>query len=577
MNPAARDQYLNARPQDQRQGERLPDSAIVGKGVLPRSVPAGCGRRGGCSAYDRCADRVVGQGNDALRVIGKPFDVEQSGDERDQKDEKPGEQSASFDLRTLEGSREGRHETSAFDGTVSLPNAEDGKLVARYDVVVIGSGSAGTAAALRCREAGRSVAVVESRELGGTCMLRGCDPKKVLVEAASVRDAVGRYAERGILTAAALDWGKLMRFKRTFTDPAPALRRRAYEDAGIVTLHGAARFCGERTLDVDGASIEAQNIVIATGARSAHVAPGDEHLLTSEDFLNLDALPPSIVFVGGGYIAFEFAHVAVRAGSRVTVLNSGPNVLAGFDAVLTDRLSSFSQQLGITIERNTRAERVERTASGVAVHGRHNGESVVYRAAAGVLAAGRVPNLDAVALERAGVDFGKHGVKVNEHLQSVSNPHVYAAGDCADDGGKPLTPVAGAQGAIVGHNIVSDTKRSFDAAGLASIVYTIPALATVGLSEAQARERGIDLDVREGGTSEWFSTRSTASDVGYYRCFIDRAHGAVVGASIFGAHAQEQINVLALAIRASVPVSTLQETLFGYPTGSSDIEYFTGG
>jgi len=450
-------------------------------------------------------------------------------------------------------------------------------LVARFDVLVIGSGSAGTAAALGCRKAGRSVAVAESRELGGTCVLRGCDPKKVLVEAARASDALRRYEKLGVFRdTPPLDWAALMRFKRTFTQPAPAQRQRTYDDAGIATLHGTVSFTGERTLEIDGRAVEAENVVIATGAKTMHVAAGDDALLTSEDFLNLEALPASLVFVGGGYIAFEFAHIAARAGAKITILNADPHALSGFDSALADRLCAFSQSLGMTIELDTRVQRVQRDAQGVTVYAKKGGEDVSYRAAAGVLAAGRVPDLDALALGRAGVTVGKHGISVNERLQSTTNPHVYAAGDCADGGGKPLTPVAGTQGAIVAHNLTNDDKRHFDPSGLASIVYTIPALATVGLGESLARERKIDLAVHEGETGGWYSTRSTASDTGYYRIFTDRASGGIVGGSIFGVHAEEQINVLALAIRAKVPASVLLDTLFAYPTGSSDMEFLIG-
>jgi len=448
-------------------------------------------------------------------------------------------------------------------------------VIQRYDVVIIGSGSAGTAAALACRKAGRSVAIAESRELGGTCVLRGCDPKKVLVEAARAHDAVARYAQLGIFSAApAIDWSALMRYKRTFTQPAPAQRQRTYDDAGIVVIRGAAAFTGERTLDVGGAAVEAGDVVIATGAEPAHVASGDEALLTSETFLNLDELPSSLIFVGGGYIAFEFAHVAARAGAAVTILNQGPYALAGFDPVLTERLCAYSRTAGITIELQTRVVRVERQSGAIAVHAVKNGTDVVYRAAAGVLAAGRAPDLARLDLGQAGVASSPHGVAVNDVLRSLTNEHVYAAGDCADGGGKPLTPVASAQGEIVANNITAERKRRFDPHGLASIVYTIPPLATVGLSEDLARKRGIDLVVHEGDMSTWYSTRSTGSQTGYYRMFTDRSDGALIGGSIFGPHAEEQINVLALALRAKVPAHVLTDTLFGYPTGASDVTYF---
>ncbi len=443
-----------------------------------------------------------------------------------------------------------------------------------FDVVVIGSGSAGTAAALGCRNGGRSVAVIESGPLGGTCALRGCDPKKVLVQAARAADAMRRYAKLGVFEREPrLDWAALMRFKRSFTDPVPAQRQRTYDDAGIVTIHGRAAFADERTLGVGEEMIGAQRVVIATGARPQHVADGDEELLTSDAFLELEALPESLVFVGGGYIAFEFAHIAARAGSRVTILQNGPHALAGFDPVLTTRLVEIGESLGITVSLNTTVERVTRERSGIRIDARRNGDPVSFSAAAGVLAAGRIPDLDSLHVERAGVQHGKKGVVVNAYLQSVSNAAVYAAGDTADGGGKPLTPVAGDEGAVVAANILHEGSQSFDARGLASIVYSIPSLATVGMSEEAARAEGVDVTVHAGDMSSWYSTRSVAQEHAYYRLFAHARTGAIVGGSILGPHAEEQINVLACAIRNDLRVDTIAATLFAYPTGASDLAY----
>lgn len=443
-----------------------------------------------------------------------------------------------------------------------------------FDVAVVGSGSAGTQAALLARANGRSVAVIDERPFGGTCALRGCDPKKVLVYAASVVDDTQRLAKRGIIEApAGLQWAALMRFKRTFTEPVPAQRARSYEDAGIVSMHGHAQFTDPQTLAVEGDRVRAQHVIIATGAREVHVAPGDDALLTSEDFLDLEELPESLLFVGGGYIAFEFAHVAARAGARVTILHNDAHPLAGFDPDIVDRLVAESRAAGIEIELNAPVIRVERTAGGVTAYVKHENGERAYTAKAGVLAAGRKPNLEGLALESAGVERTKKGVKVNEFLQSVSNPHVYAAGDAADAGALPLTPVAGDTGEIAAHNIVHANTRKGDFRGLASMVYTIPPLGSVGLTEAQAHERGMTVDVHAGDMTEWYSTRHVAGRAGFYKLLLEKNTGKLLGAAIFGPHAEEQINVLALAIRHALDARAVADALFAYPTGASDLQY----
>lgn len=441
----------------------------------------------------------------------------------------------------------------------------------RFDVAVIGSGSAGTQAALTARKAGLSVAIIDERPYGGTCALRGCDPKKVLVHAARVLEQTQRLHELGVLDGTPdVSWPQLIRFKRTFTDPVSGHREQTYRDAGIAMLHGRASFADKQTLFVAQDTVHASHIVIASGAQEVHVARGDDTLLTSETFMELEQLPESLLFVGGGYIAFEFAHVAARAGAAVTILHKDERPLHGFDPDAVERLVALSRAAGITIHLETDVDRVERDADGVRVH-TNTGQT--FRAADGVLAAGRSPDLEHLALDLAGVERTKKGVKVNEFLQSASNPHVYAAGDAADAGGLPLTPVAGYSGEIAAHNIVNGNARRPDFRGLVTMVYTIPPLGSVGLTEAQARDQHMNVDVRAGDMTQWYSTRHVAARGAFYKVVLEKSTQKIVGATILGPHAEEQINVLALAIRNSLDASSVADALYAYPTGSSDLEY----
>jgi glutathione reductase (NADPH) len=444
----------------------------------------------------------------------------------------------------------------------------------KFDLVVIGSGSAGTTAALACRERGWSVAVADERPFGGTCALRGCDPKKVLVAAARVIDNAQRLAEMGVLDRPPkLQWRQLMKFKRSFTDPVPRERERIYEEAGIVALHRHARFEDEQTLRIGNESIHAEHVLIATGAREQHVAASDEQLMTSEGFLELETLPASLIFVGGGYISFEFAHIAARAGADVTILHSDVRPLRGFDSDLVGRLLDVSHAIGINVHLGTRVTQVEREDGAIFVHAEQGSSSKLFRAQAGVLAAGRVPNVDALGLEAGGVEHSKRGITVNEYLQSTSNPRVYAAGDAANAGGMMLTPTAAREGEIVAANMLNGNARTMDFRSLATMVYTIPALGTVGLSEAAARARGIEYDVRTGDMSAWYSTRHVAARAAFYKVILEKVSGKILGATILGPHAEEQINALALAIANGNDGEQIGRTLFAYPTGSSDLEY----
>ena len=210
----------------------------------------------------------------------------------------------------------------------------------QFDVIAIGTGSAASAVTSRCREAGWQVAIVDSRPFGGTCALRGCDPKKVLVGAAEAVDWARRMKGKGIQAEKLqIDWPELMRFKRSFTEPVPKRREDGFAKAGIAAFHGRARFAGPTTVQVGEETLEGRYVVIAAGEIPADLEiPGTEHLTTSDQFLELNELPRRILFIGGGYIAFEFAHVAALAGSQVTVLHRGTRPLALFDPDLVDQL-----------------------------------------------------------------------------------------------------------------------------------------------------------------------------------------------------------------------------------------------
>lgn len=198
----------------------------------------------------------------------------------------------------------------------------------RYNLAIIGTGTAAMVAAMRVRSAGWTVAVIDHRPFGGTCALRGCDPKKMLVSGASAADHAQRMHGKGIVGETDIDWPALIAFKRTFTDSIPEKNQRRYAEKGIDTYHGLARFIGRQTLDIEGESLEADYILIASGAESMKLGiAGEEHLVTHEEFLDMEALPRRIVIVGGGFIAFEFAHVARRAGADVTILEQGERVL----------------------------------------------------------------------------------------------------------------------------------------------------------------------------------------------------------------------------------------------------------
>lgn len=445
--------------------------------------------------------------------------------------------------------------------------------MSEFDVVVIGTGSSGRAAAIACAKAGRRVAIVDERAYGGTCALRGCDPKKVLVGAAELVDWARRMHGNGIAGDIAIDWEALMRFKRSFTDPVPKEREAEFAGLGIATYHGAARFVDANAIEAGTELLHAKHIVLACGAHPAALKlNGEDLLITSTEFLDLERMPSRVVFIGGGYIAFEFAHLAVRAGASPVILQRGPRVLAGFDPVLVDDIVELSKDIGIDVRVNVDVASIEKRGDNLRVHGSSTGVEFSLECDLAVHAAGRVPDLDGIALDVGGVERGEKGVTVNEYLQSRTNPSVYAVGDCADGGGLPLTPTAGAEGEVAARNLMEGNRHTLDFSGLASIVYSIPALATAGLTQEQARERGCGFRLHEGETTQWYSSRRIRARRSAYRLLVDEENGTILGAHVLGPHAEELINVFSLAIRAKIPAAALEEAFFAYPTASSDIE-----
>jgi glutathione reductase (NADPH) len=443
----------------------------------------------------------------------------------------------------------------------------------KFDVIAIGTGSAASTVASRCREAEWQVAIVDSRPFGGTCALRGCDPKKVLVGAAEAVDWTRRMKEKGIQAAELrIDWSQLMRFKRSFTEPVPKRREDDFAKAGITAFHGRARFAGPTTVEVGEETLEGRYVVIAAGDVPADLEiPGVEHLTTSDQFLELSDLPRRILFIGGGYIAFEFAHVATLAGSQVTVLHRGSRPLALFDPDLVDQLVGRTRELGIDLHVGTEAIGIEKSSTQLIVRTLAAGQTGTFQTDMVVHAAGRVPEINDLNLDAVGIEYERRGVRVNEFLQSVSVPAVYAAGDAAASGGPPLAPVASYEGQIVAANLLEGNHRGPDYRGIPSVVFSIPPLAAVGLSEHEAREQNLKFRVKQEMTSTWYSSRRVAESYSGCKVLVEEGTDRILGAHILGSEAGEVINLFALAIRSGMHATDLKHMLFAYPTSGSNM------
>jgi glutathione reductase (NADPH) len=369
-----------------------------------------------------------------------------------------------------------------------------------------------------------------------------------------------------------IDWPELMRFERSFAEPVPKRREDGFEKAGIAAFHGAARFAAQTTVQVREETLAGRYVVIATGQVPADLEiAGAEHLTISDQFLELDELPRRILFIGGGYIAFEFAHVAAIAGSQVTILHRGSRPLALFDPDLVDQLVERTRELGIDVHLGTEAIGIEKSSARLTVRAVASGKAGMFQTDMVVHAAGRVPEINDLNLDAAGIEWEKRGVRVNEFLQSVSIPAVYAAGDAAATGGSPLAPVASYEGLIVAANLLGRNHQKPNYLGIPSVVFTVPPLAAVGLSERGEREQNLKFRVKKEMTSAWYSSRRVAETYSGYKVLIEEGTDRILGAHILGSEAGEVINLFALAIRSGMRASDLKHMIFAYPTSGSNM------
>jgi glutathione reductase (NADPH) len=439
------------------------------------------------------------------------------------------------------------------------------------DVLVIGSGTAGFTLALACSKAGRKVAVVDDKPFGGTCGMRGCEPEKFLVMAAEVVQLTRQMSEVGVDPPSHLDWPALIRAKTAFTSGVPDRTERALENAGVQMLVGTARFVSPEEVAVNEDTVRARAIVIATGARTAPLDfPGSELLLTAQDFMDLPQVPRRVLFIGGGCLALSMAHVARAAGATVTILQRGKRILKHFDEELVRRLTVSTQALGINVVTGVTASMAEWHNDSLLTYGKA-GCSEAFAADLVINASGRVPGLDKLDLDAGKVEHSECGVKVNEHLQSTSNPLVWVVGDACDSPFH-LSSVADMEAEVAAENILNGKTTIPDYSAIPTVVSTLPPVAQVGMTEQQAHEAGLSFRINKGGTESWPSSRRIGQRHGFYKVLVEKGSEKIVGAHIFGHNAGETINIFAMAMKFGLTTKDLFKVLWAYPTDASDIK-----
>lgn len=433
----------------------------------------------------------------------------------------------------------------------------------RYDLFVIGAGSGGVRAARMSASFGARVAVAESRYLGGTCVNVGCVPKKLFSYAAhfadDFQDARGFGWQAGEIS---FDWATLRDNKTREIERLNGIYQGLLEKPGVDIIRGHARLLGPKSVQVGEQVFHADKILVAVGGWPyVPDIPGSEHAITSNEIFYLDTLPGHITIVGGGYIATEFASILAGLGVQVTQIYRRELFLRGFDSELREQLANEMRTKGIDLRFNENVAAIAKAGEGFRLSLTSGGE---LDTGAVLFATGRRPALENLGLENTAVSITRDGyIKVNSQLET-QEPGIYALGDVT--GGVELTPVALAEGMNLARRLFNGDDRAVDYANIPTAIFSLPNLATVGLSEEAAREQGKDIAVYTSHFRHLKHTLSGNPTKTFLKLIVERGSDKVIGAHMLGDEAGEIIQGIAVAIKAGATKADFDSTIGIHPT-----------
>lgn len=440
-----------------------------------------------------------------------------------------------------------------------------------YDLLVIGGGSAGVRAARIAATHGAHVALAEEYRIGGTCVIRGCVPKKLFVYASryaeEFEDSVGFGWMPGKAT---FDWPTLVRNKDREIDRLNAAYMRTLENAGVTMIHSRAELEHPHRVRLPGENrtITAGTILVATGSTPYLETgiPGIEHVVTSNDMFHLTELPQRLVIYGGGFIAMEFAAIMHGLGVDTTVIYRGPQILRGFDVECAAFVHSEMEKRGIKIICNDTITEVDRTAKGLTVHTR---EGKAIRADKVMFAIGRKPHTEGLGLETAGVKLDASGAVVVDEYSQSSCPNIYAVGDVTNR--VNLTPVAIREGHAFADTVFGNKRTPADHTYVPKAVFTQPELGTVGLTEAEAKANYAALDIYRARFRPMKHTMSGRDAPMFMKLIVDAESDRVLGCHIVGVDAAEMAQLVAIAIRLKATKADFDSTMALHPTAAEEL------
>jgi glutathione reductase (NADPH) len=436
-----------------------------------------------------------------------------------------------------------------------------------YDLFVIGGGSGGVRAARMSAAYGAKVAIAEEYRWGGTCVIRGCVPKKLLVYASHVHDEIADAAGFGwTIPEAHFSWAKLIENKDREIARLSAIYVDLLTKSKVQVVEARARLIDRHTVEVDGRRITTKYILVATGGRPERPnTPGIEHSITSNEAFHLPHLPKRVAVVGGGYIALEFAGIFNGLGAKTHLLYRGAPVLRGFDDDVRAFISEEIKKKGVDLRTRTDVEAIEKTGTHLKLKLKGGDTLEVDQV---LYATGRAPNTLDLGLERVGVDLDRNGViRVDGHSRT-SLDNIYAIGDCTDR--LNLTPVAIKEAMAFADTVFGGKAWAMDHSNVAHAVFSQPSVATVGMSENEARSDGRRLDIYKTSFKPLKGTLSGSSERMFMKLVVDRESQVVLGVHMVGADAAEIIQSLAVAVKMGATKAQFDQTVALHPTAAEE-------
>ncbi len=442
-----------------------------------------------------------------------------------------------------------------------------------YDLITLGAGSGGVRASRLAASYGARVAICEESRVGGTCVIRGCVPKKLLVYGAHFAEDFADAEGFGwTVGETSFDWYGLIQRKNAEIDRLNGIYERVLRDNGATILYGSARLVDAHTVEIDGKRHTAERILIAVGGWPTMPSiPGIEHVISSNEALDLEELPRRMVIVGGGYIAVEFAGIFNALGVQVTQIVRGDTLLRGFDQDIRSALSAEIVKKGVDLRCETVVRSIEKTEAGLyslRLAGTVSGGEVMETDLV-MYATGRRPKTEGLGLEEAGVRLNDQGAVIVDEWNRTSVENIYAVGDVTDR--VNLTPVAIAEGRCFAETVYNNNPMTMDYENIASAVFSQPPVGSVGLSEAQARERfGGAVQIFLSRFKPMRNTLAGRDERTMMKLVVKRDDGRVLGCHMVGPDAPEIVQGLAIALKCGATKAQFDATIGIHPTAAEE-------